>query len=138
MRISDWSSDVCSSDLRRLLVILHARRPRKSVIDEQEAALSIGHRQAKGQQRKQRLYIRKGAAAIAAASLLIQHEQQHRSIRAVAPHRNLQQANRNGATFFASKEHRSEESRVGKECVGTFRSRWSPYHQKKTTQKHNK
>src|SRR3546814_6305066 len=62
-------------------------------------------RQAKGQQRKQRLYIRKGAAAIAAASLLIQHEQQHRSIRAVAPHRNLQQANRNGATFFASKEH---------------------------------
>src|SRR3546814_14864118 len=105
MRISDWSSDVCSSDLRRLLVILHARRPRKSVIYEQEAALSIGHRQAKGQQRKQRLYIRKGAAAIAAASLLIQHEQQHRSIRAVAPHRNLQQANRNGATFFASKEH---------------------------------
>src|SRR3546814_339579 len=23
---------------------------------------------------------------------------------------------------------RSEERRVGKECVGTFRSRWSPYH----------
>src|SRR3546814_19210325 len=23
---------------------------------------------------------------------------------------------------------RSEESRVGKECVSTFRSRWSPYH----------
>src|SRR3546814_8085077 len=57
--------------IRRLLVILHARRPRKSVIDEQEAALSIGHRQAKGQQRKQRHYIRKDAAAIAAASLLL-------------------------------------------------------------------
>src|SRR3546814_12438047 len=27
---------------------------------------------------------------------------------------------------------RSEESRVGKECVGTCRSRWSPYHSKKT------
>src|SRR3546814_6063488 len=61
-----------------LLVILHARRPRKSVIDEQEAALSIGHRQAKGKQRKQRPYIRKGAAAIAAASLLIPQEQHHR------------------------------------------------------------
>src|SRR3546814_6784316 len=24
--------------------------------------------------------------------------------------------------------NRSEESRVGKECVSTFRSRWSPYH----------
>src|SRR3546814_8942002 len=23
---------------------------------------------------------------------------------------------------------RSEERRVGKECVGTYRSRWSPYH----------
>src|SRR3546814_14972533 len=28
-------------------------------------------------------------------------------------------------------EHRSEERRVGKECVSTCRSRWSPYHQKK-------
>src|SRR3546814_17932335 len=25
-------------------------------------------------------------------------------------------------------EARSEERRVGKECVSTFRSRWSPYH----------
>src|SRR3546814_16368035 len=30
------------------------------------------------------------------------------------------------------KEIRSEERRVGKECVSTCRSRWSPYHQKKT------
>src|SRR3546814_20629788 len=38
---------------------------------------------------------------------------------------------------------RSEERRVGKECVSTFRSRWSPYHHKKknihiTTHTHNK
>src|SRR3546814_11653664 len=26
------------------------------------------------------------------------------------------------------KRGRSEERRVGKECVSTFRSRWSPYH----------
>src|SRR3546814_20596783 len=25
-------------------------------------------------------------------------------------------------------EHRSDERRVGKECVSTCRSRWSPYH----------
>src|SRR3546814_18937001 len=35
---------------------------------------------------------------------------------------------------------RSEERRVGKECVSTCRSRWSPYHYKKkfkyTKQKH--
>src|SRR3546814_11346119 len=28
-------------------------------------------------------------------------------------------------------EFRSEERRVGKECVSTCRSRWSPYHEKK-------
>src|SRR3546814_14889175 len=28
-------------------------------------------------------------------------------------------------------EDRSEERRVGKECVSTCRSRWSPYHSKK-------
>src|SRR3546814_7850084 len=28
---------------------------------------------------------------------------------------------------------RSEERRVGKECVSTCRSRWSPYHYKKTS-----
>src|SRR3546814_20996064 len=34
---------------------------------------------------------------------------------------------------------RSEERRVGKECVSTCRSRWSPYHTKKTrrTRDHN-
>src|SRR3546814_13237233 len=30
---------------------------------------------------------------------------------------------------------RSEERRVGKECVSTCRSRWSPYHLKKKKQK---
>src|SRR3546814_14723416 len=37
-------------------------------------------------------------------------------------------------------ESRSEERRVGKECVSTCRSRWSPYHKKKKTKrnKHKK
>src|SRR3546814_7421892 len=29
---------------------------------------------------------------------------------------------------FRGDRHRSEERRVGKECVSTCRSRWSPYH----------
>src|SRR3546814_12332048 len=33
---------------------------------------------------------------------------------------------------------RSEERRVGKECVSTCRSRWSPYHYKKNTREKNK
>src|SRR3546814_4500383 len=33
--------------------------------------------------------------------------------------------------FAKVADHRSEERRVGKECVSTCRSRWSPYHYKK-------
>src|SRR3546814_4201639 len=32
---------------------------------------------------------------------------------------------------FINRIDRSEERRVGKECVSTCRSRWSPYHYKK-------
>src|SRR3546814_15815653 len=32
---------------------------------------------------------------------------------------------------YAGSMSRSEERRVGKECVSTCRSRWSPYHSKK-------
>src|SRR3546814_18599387 len=32
---------------------------------------------------------------------------------------------------------RSEERRVGKECVSTCRSRWSPYHYKKKIEREN-
>src|SRR3546814_15091190 len=33
-----------------------------------------------------------------------------------------------GYAFSDTKRTRSEERRVGKECVSTCRSRWSPYH----------
>src|SRR3546814_4773690 len=69
MRISDWSSDVCSSDLRA---------PGRAVIDDRRVG-GGGHR------------------AEVAIELLRIHV-------------------------------RSEERRVGKECVSTCRSRWSPYH----------
>src|SRR3546814_12454948 len=34
-------------------------------------------------------------------------------------------------------DQRSDERRVGKECVSTCRSRWSPYHKKKTNLESN-
>src|SRR3546814_2001115 len=65
MRISDWSSDVCSSDLNR------SRTPLSAPLSLDWRKLSCGRPPQKG---------------------------------------------------------RSEERRVGKECVSTCRSRWSPYH----------
>src|SRR3546814_16699007 len=42
------------------------------------------------------------------------------------------------ALLLAFDRHRSEERRVGKECVSTCRSRWSPCHLKKKNQTHQK
>src|SRR3546814_9011288 len=77
MRISDWSSDVCSSDLlyalpdAQLDVVIHPESAIHSLVEYSDG------------------------------SMLAQ----------------LGQA-----------DMRSEERRVGKECVSTCRSRWSPYH----------
>src|SRR3546814_9708010 len=78
MRISDWSSDVCSSDLYT-------------------TEIAVGDR-----------HIRLGAHPVGidmdrVAEALARQDVQKRMAR-------------------------SEERRVGKECVSTCRSRWSPYH----------
>src|SRR3546814_2291038 len=85
MRISDWSSDVCSSDL------LHALRAAAAGI----AAL------------RHRGTAHPGRRPLGAARLR-------------GPTRQERPAWHAGG--------RSEERRVGKECVSTCRSRWSPYH----------
>src|SRR3546814_11085635 len=42
---------------------------------------------------------------------------------------------RNCGKLICRSQGRSEERRVGKECVSTCRSRWSPYHSKKRKRK---
>src|SRR3546814_2323189 len=76
MRISDWSSDVCSSDL------MPARHGTHRLL----------------------------------------------SLRQARPH--LHRRSRQGVALplLRLPKTRSEERRVGKECVSTCRSRWSPYH----------
>src|SRR3546814_8456644 len=91
MRISDWSADVCSSDLLdgRLEVLLqHApgAAVARAALDDLHVGLAAG-----------------------AASPLPWHR-------------------RSGPAHGRPCAGRSEERRVGKECVSTCRSRWSPYH----------
>src|SRR3546814_12887545 len=81
MRISDWSSDVCSSDLR-------SRR-----------------------------------AA---------HGSPARTVRTAPAFRSEHDCRARAFQSLLSGDRRSEERRVGKECVSTCRSRWSPYHSKQT------
>src|SRR3546814_18917852 len=80
MRISDWSSDVCSSDLKTIVLITND-------VDE---------------------------ALLLAARVVI-----------------LEPAGTLGETFPVDIQRRSEERRVGKECVSTCRFRWSPHHSNK-------
>src|SRR3546814_17001294 len=54
----------------------------------------------------------------------------------IHPAERIKQARVVGIVGQASPGGRSEERRVGKECVSTCRSRWSPYHLKKKKYRH--
>src|SRR3546814_15343220 len=97
MRISDWSSDVCSSDLwvNALGTVLGISI--KEVMPPATAALDSD--------RIVPLWVRPGSLKWTWSSI------------------------KPGKRNFPLA--RSEERRVGKECVSTCRSRWSPYHSKK-------
>src|SRR3546814_14828817 len=84
MRISDWSSDVCSSDL------CPRTRPARA---------------------------------------------RTRCDHGGAPHCRDAGARHRSACRARHRDRRSEERRVGKECVSTCRSRWSPYPYKKKKRK---
>src|SRR3546814_12208402 len=100
MRISDWSSDVCSSDLRqRYLLAVPARH-------------ALAHRNTARIADLQGLpfVIRPQAAIMPAAERLFASQNVRPRI------------------IGRAESDRSEERRVGKECVSMCRSRWSPYH----------
>src|SRR3546814_15817571 len=107
MRISDWSSDVCSSDLRQERTEWH----RVVIFNEGLGKVASS-------------YLRKGS------KVYLEGQIQTRKW-----------TDQSGAEKFSTEivlqkfRGRSEERRVGKECVSTCRSRWAPYHEKKTITK---
>src|SRR3546814_11825097 len=99
MRISDWSSDVCSSDLPPL-------RPEAKCEDQSAQTCPWHRRTAAG----------RGSSSYPSAC--------PKSRWLIPPCRERLAIFRE----WRRSEKRSEERRVGKECVSTCRSRWSPYH----------
>src|SRR3546814_19084904 len=114
MRISDWSSDVCSSDLEILLVLLGMVVGSADVNGRRENAGDLLHDAFVD--RLKLFLVLVGGRSSAATSV-----------------RHLMVMLRNAGS---GRNLRSEERRVGKECVSTCRSRWSQNHLKKT-QKNN-
>src|SRR3546814_15777703 len=105
MRISDWSSDVCSSDLGWVYIM--ADRYRGTMYVGVTADLPrriMQHREGTGSD----FCVRYGLARLAWAERLDSIE--------------------DAIVFEKRVKRRSEERRVGKECVSTCRSRWSPSH----------
>src|SRR3546814_11886768 len=98
MRISDWSSDVCSSDL----------------IGTGEDVYLV-------------VQVDQAATAATAATVAITLESSA-AAGLTSPTVHFTSATYALADLTAGKELRSEERRVGKECVSPCRSRWSPYH----------
>src|SRR3546814_17495428 len=114
MLISDWSSDVCSPDLRLP----------DSMITEEEGCQgapppallrSVGNKAASGAMLVQLVCCSSSHTCfVHSKSFINSHECVCFPLQFTV--------------YFAL---RSEERRVGKECVSTCRSRWSPYHSKK-------
>src|SRR3546814_11552132 len=101
MRISDWSSDVCSSDLSF---------PRTSLL-QIEAADDL--------QRSRQSLDQGNGTHVAVPSPIEPVIRAYPGPDATLTDRPCR---------FRGKVPRSEERRVGKECVSTCRTRWSPYH----------
>src|SRR3546814_13201017 len=104
MRISDWSSDVCSSDL------ICRPQPTKPARPRSACGASSSHEEAAPRE--------PGRFSFIALRLR----------RALGPEQGFRSRSQGSR---CPNRGRSEERRVGKECVSTCRSRWSPYHSKK-------
>src|SRR3546814_20554153 len=126
VRISDWSSDVCSSDL---VYSPEREDPSKPDFTTNTIPKIIGGRTPACLDVGMALYgqvIDKlvPVSSTRAAELTKLLENIHRAV-------NIGLVNE--LKIVADKlDIRSEERRVGKEWCNTFRSRWSPYHSKKT------
>src|SRR3546814_18539541 len=104
MRISDWSSDVCSSDLDKLSPLAAMNKVRVPVMvvgGELDAYTPPAEIEA--------MY----RAAPPGSEWWILEGLGHDDV-----------VRANDPAF----RKRSDEGRVGKACVSTWRSRWSPYH----------
>src|SRR3546814_14407347 len=105
MRISDWSSDVCSSDLRLPRVFTSA------------ITLRVAHRV--GSYKITSTHICRSNCVPVGAFLRCSGGQRRGPPRLLVANHGVEHAQQ--------VTHRSEERRVGKECVSTCRSGWSPY-----------
>src|SRR3546814_13386103 len=117
MRISDWSSDVCSSDLSE-------GRSKKTEVKPDGSGRIVAS-----------IIVRANRSSSSPASL--PQGCASMSYRSTLPAARTQENSPDQQRLSGCRAVRSEERRVGKECVSTCRSRWSPYPYKKKIHRTN-
>src|SRR3546814_17495320 len=131
MRISDWSSDVCSSDLQ---VVLVGAEPVEDVDPVRRRDLKpsddVGERAVEARSVREIVVIAVAHALAQESFDLAAVEAVDRTAEPVGDPLAALDAVVAGKAVRLEEieivELRSEERRVGKECVSTCRSRWSP------------
>src|SRR3546814_17731512 len=105
MRISDWSSDVCSSDLSEVFhtdqVVAATDKPSQALRNSKKSSMGLAITAVKAGEAGAAVSAGNTGALMAMAKLAL------RTMPGI---------------------DRSAERRVGKACVSTCRSRWSPYY----------
>src|SRR3546814_15776149 len=122
MRISDWSSDVCSSDLVKATPVHGSTTSSVRLPSTSSPPISI---------RTMSLSLFSGGQG---HPIIVIVRLGRRRIVEPFNHARLKPAPKVDRSLFymaITANLSSDERRVGKECVRTFRSRGSPYHKKK-------
>src|SRR3546814_17693498 len=108
MRISDWSSDVCSSDLPSgehfMAWLKQGIVSRRLIINDAKALV----------------HTVSDTAYLVSPGVFQRYAREHPQVGMLAKQESQQD--------WQWVQKRSEERRVGKECVSTCRSRWSTFH----------
>src|SRR3546814_15871707 len=143
MRISDWSSDVCSSDLadrRNEAAVIDAKRIGDTVqiclaVAQEVVPVSLAPIWRIEGQNNANIAVFRGFDIGAKGQVIGRLPHSLVGLGAFAPvtpairvRGPVRPRQADAITHPAFRPIRSEERRVGKECVSTCRSRWSPYH----------
>src|SRR3546814_17873886 len=125
MRISDWSSDVCSSDLitaaEGTLQLAQIEVDRRTTLVQREAVAQVQLDQAKAQYAQALGEVQRLQAALKRAQLDLSYTDTKAPIDG-----RIGRFPFSVGDYVTPSSARSEEPCVGKECVRTFRSRWPP------------
>src|SRR3546814_16974416 len=123
MRISDWSSDVCSSDLNKAYLRFLSANNRGGAVT---ARIEVDAQQG-AQVRRKEITVQDGDDLEDETGRAVYKNCRIGEIR-VSGDSSLLEVKTDGSETFLSVGERTEERRVGQECGRTYKSRWWPYH----------